>query len=246
MSLKNIFGFSGREKKEKLDEGIQHSIKLKELSRIPLANRDLNWDREFMKYAGKARLACKVPQLQTESDGFTYFQMEIPDVGAPFEAYTIEDLIEKNLLKDGHGISIRSYDEEPDRTFSYGELLNYHYRGAFRSNMKNWVPPSLNQFDGDREILGGNPSESILHPHTRKAILAYCVKNNFHFPKVALLNIMTENGIMNQLVFNLVPQYFNDEKHFQAILSSLAWFLPVHYTYTSIPEHYLGELFFDL
>ncbi len=246
MNLKRLFSFKSKEKQEKIDRGIAASIQLKALSRIPLSNRDLDWDRAFMKNTGEAHLACKVPQIQDGADGFPYFQLEIPDVETPFQAYTVEKLIEDHLLKDGLGVSVTSYDEKPDRTYSYGELLNYHYRKTFRSNQKNWIKPSPDQFDGGYEILGGNPSEKILHPLARKVILAYLVKNKVHFPKISLLNIKTSDGLMNQLVFNLVPTQFIDEKHFQAVLSSLAWFLPVHYTYTSIPEHYLGDLFFDL
>lgn len=246
MNFRNLFK-SGKPQKLSADEiALQHSIELKKLSRIPLSDRNLEWDRSFMKHAGEAHLGCKVPQIEHGKDGFPYFQLEIPDIGAPFQAYTISSLIQSDILKDGIGVSISSYDDKPDRIFSYGELLNYHYRKTFRSNMKNWIQPSPNQFDGNLEILGGNPSEIILHPLSRKVILAYLVKNNVHFPKVSLLNVMTDNGIMNQLVFNLVPSQFEDEKHFQACLSSLAWFIPMHYTYTSIPEHYLGELFFDL
>lgn len=246
MNLKKLFGFSKKEKEATEEEGIAASMKLKELSRVTLANRDLEWDHSFLKHVGEAHLACKIPQIAAGKDGFPYFQMEIPDIGAPFESYTISSMVEEKLLQDGFGVSISSYHDSPDITLSYGEILNYHYRNSFRSNMKNWVKPTPNQFEGGHEILGGNPSENILHPYTRKVILAYMVKNNFHFPKVSLLNIMTENGIMNQLVFNLVPSYFRNENHFQDVLSSLSWFLPMHYTYTAIPEHYLGELFFDL
>lgn len=246
MNFRNLFKLGKAEKISNDEKAIQHSIELKKLSRIPLSDRNLDWDRSFMEHAGEAHLACKIPQIEHDKDGFPYFQLEIPDVEKPFQAYTISSLIGRNILKDGIGVSISSYDDSPDRTFSYGEILNYHYRKSFRSNKKNWIPPSPTQFDGEMEILGGNPSEIILHPFSRKVILAYLVKNNVHFPKVSLLNVMTDNGIMNQLVFNLVPSQFENEKHFQACLSSLAWFLPMHYSYTSIPEHYLGELFFDL
>ena len=246
MNLKKLFGLSKKSSEDEESVAIEASVKLKELSRITLAERNLEWDKSFMKYAGKAKLASKIPQIAHGKDGFPYFQMEIPDVGAPFESYTIENMIEEKFLKDGYGVSISSYDEAPDMTLSYGELLNYHYRKTFRSNMKNWIKPTPDQFAGKTEILGGNPSEQVLQPYTRKVILAYMVKNNFHFPKVSLLNIMSDHGIMNQLVFNLVPSYFRNENHFQAVLSSMAWFLPVHYTYTAIPEHYLEDLFFDL
>ena len=96
------------------------------------------------------------------------------------------------------------------------------------------------------ELMGGNPNEAILHPYSREVIRTYLKGNNINSPKVSLLNIMTEHGLMNQLVFNLEPHMFDDEKHFQACLSSLAWFLPMHYTYTAIPERFLEELFFNL
>jgi hypothetical protein len=239
MNLRSLFT-------KKTDPAIQFSIKLKQLSKVPLAHRNIEWDKEFMANLGEAHLASKIPQVAVGEDGFQYFQLEIPDVGAPFQAYTVSKLIEDHLLKDGLGITVSSYGEKPDMRFSYGELLNYHYRKSFRSNQQNWLAPSPNQFSGNEEILGGDPAPSILHPLTRKILLAYMVKNGFHFPKVAHMNILTENGIMNQLVFNLVPSFFQNEKHFQDVLSSLKWYLPVHYTYTAIPEHYLGDLFFDL
>lgn len=246
MNLKSLFGFGKKDDKSELDSGIECSIKLKELSRIPLVNRDLEWDRAFIKNAAQAHLACKVPQIQNEQNGFPYFQLEIPDVGKPFEAYTIEKLIETDLLRDGKGACIYSYDNKPDLLLSYGELLNYHYRGTFRSNIKNWLAPSPNQFQSDKEIMGGNPSEKILTSEAREVIKSYLKKNGIEEPKISLLNIMTENGIMYQLVFNLNVAQFDDEKHFQACLSSLAWFLPIHYTYTAIPEHYMRAVFHDL
>lgn len=245
MNFKKLFSFKSKSSSDD-EDGIFHSTKLKELSRIIIANRDLDWDRAFMAHAGKAHLACRIPQIEKEGNGFSYFQLEIPDTGKPFQSYTIESLIEEHLLKDGLGAAIRSYDKDPDMIFSYGELLNYHFRKTFRSNQKNWIKPSPNQFDGSKEIIGGNPSPIILPEVSRKVLLKYFVKNNIHFPKISFLKIMTDDGIMNQLVFNIIPKQFIDEKHFQKFLSSIAWYLPMHYTYTSIPQHYLGDLFFDL
>lgn len=239
MNFKKLFS-------KKADPAIQNSIRLKQLSRVPLAQRDIKWDKDFMANLGEAHLTCKTPQIKKGEDGFPYFQLLIPEVGAPFQVYTVSKLIEDHLLKDGLGITVSSYSEKADMRFSYGELLNYHYRKSFRTNQQNWLPPSPNQFNGEVEIIGGNPSPSILHPLTRKLILSYLVKNNFHFPKVSHINIKNGDEIMNQLVFNLIPSYFQNEKHFQDVLSSLKWYLPVHYTYTAIPEEYLGDIFFDL
>mgnify|MGYP000073250943 CR=1 FL=1 len=238
----NFKGLFSRRK----DESINYTVKLKELSKVPLAHRDLEWDRTFMNNLGQAKLACRLPQIAKGEDGFTYFQLEIPDVGAPFQSYQVEEMIEKHLLKDGHGIKVFSYGEEADRRFSYGELLNYYYRNEFRSNIQNWLPPSEDQFSGDMNIVGGDPAETVIHPLTRKIILSYIVKNGFHFPKISHLNVLTENGIMNQLVFNLEPRMFRDKNHFDKVLSSLKWYLPMHYTYTSIPEQYLSNIFYDL
>ncbi len=239
MNLRNLFT-------RKTDPGIQHSMRLKELSKIPLALRNIDWDHEYMDNLGEAKLSCRTPQIARGEDGFTYFQLEIPDLGAPFQSYKLSSLIESDLLKDGHGAIVYSYGAEADRRFSYGELLNYQLRKEFRSNIQNWLAASPDQFMKYEDLMGGNPIESILHPLTRKLLLAYIVKNGFHFPKVSHLNIMTENGIMNQLVFNLEPRMFKDAKHFDSVLSSLKWFLPMHYTYTSVPEHYLGDIFYDL
>ena len=246
MNLKRLFGLEKNQKIDSEAKGINDSIKLKELSRVPLADRNLEWDHNYMKYAAEAHLACKIPQVDKSENGFTYFQLEIPDVGKPFQAYTIAKLIKEHLIADGIGVSVSSYDEKPDVLLSYGELLNYHLRKSFRSNIKNWITPSPTQFDGQLEIMGGNPSELILPRETRRIMLDYFVKNNIHFPKVSFLNVMTSDGLKNQLVFNIIPAQFNSERHFQTFLSSLSWFLPVHYTYTSIPDEYLGDLFFDL
>ncbi|WP_235295914.1 hypothetical protein [Portibacter marinus] len=239
MVLKRLFS-------KKPDEGIEHSIQLKALSKVPLSHRDLEWDRSFMAHLGKAKLACRTPQIAKGEDGFTYFELEIPDVGAPFQAYTVENLISDHLLRDGHGVKVFSYSREEDRRFSYGELLNYYYRQEFRSHIQNWLKPTPDQFSGELNIMGGDPAESVLHPFTRKLILAYLVKNGFHFPKISHINVMTKDGIMNQLVLNLEPSMFLNQKHFQDVLSSLKWYFPVHYTYTSVPEHYLSNIFYDL
>lgn len=246
MSIKRFFGFGKSKPDDNPNPEMSDSVILKDLSRIPLADRDLDWDRKYLKHAPKAKLACRIPQVQHESNGFPYFQLEIPDVNQPFQAYTIDELIISDLLRDGIGACIYSYDKTPDVLLSYGELLNYHSRGSFRSNIKNWIPPTPHQFNEMNELMGGNPNEAILHPYSREVIRTYLKGNNINSPKVSLLNIMTEHGLMNQLVFNLEPHMFDDEKHFQACLSSLAWFLPMHYTYTAIPERFLEELFFNL
>lgn len=243
-NLKNLFG--NNKNKEVEDRRLEASIELKKLSRERPEKRDARWEAKFLENLGEAHLACLLPQIQQKKDGFKYFSMEIPDIGAPFQSYVVSEMIESHLLKDGLGVSVQSYHDDPDVLISYGEILNYHYRKTFRSSIKNWIAPTPNQFNEHGEILGGNPSDLIIHPLARKVILAYLVTHNVHFPKVSLLNIMTDNGIMNQLVFNLVPEMFQSNEHFHATLGRLSWYLPKHYTYSSIPEHYLGDLFFDL
>ena len=49
-------------------------------------------------------------------------------------------------------------------------------------------------------------------------------------------------GMVQDLVFNIDEQSFDNEQHYQRVIQKLAWYVPKHYTFiTTTDKRFIGE-----
>jgi hypothetical protein len=49
-------------------------------------------------------------------------------------------------------------------------------------------------------------------------------------------------GMVQDLVFNIDEQNFENEQHYQRVVQKIAWYVPKHYTFiTTTDKRFIGE-----
>jgi len=61
--------------------------------------------------------------------------------------------------------------------------------------------------------------------------------------KLLLMNRQNSDGVLQELVFNLTPDKFETQEHYEGVMERIAWFLPRHYSYVSMQESSFKDAF---
>ncbi|POY35451.1 hypothetical protein C3K47_15435 [Solitalea longa] len=206
------------------------------LIKTPFEKRDDFWKDAFLGNVNDASFACGNPQVIEGPDGFPYFHLEIPKPNQPFQCYVIKHMVTDFLLQKGLGIVINAGIGNPDWVFSYGDILNFHLRNEFYSESVSWDLPKHEVIQEKEKILIGQPSEMLLPLETRLVMRGFLQTFGIHNAKLLLMNRSRPEGNLQELVFNLTPDKFQSEDHYESIMRSIGWFLPRHYSYVSMHE----------
>ncbi|MCC6411215.1 MAG: hypothetical protein IT270_06130 [Saprospiraceae bacterium] len=54
------------------------------------------------------------------------------------------------------------------------------------------------------------------------------------------------NGVSQDIVFNLTPKNFKDENTYRAVMQTISWYLPRHYSFVGMDEQSLGNGFMPM
>jgi hypothetical protein len=209
--------------------------------------RDEKWKARFLGSVAEASFRCGDPQVIEGPDGFPYFQLLLPEPDTVFQCYVLDKMKDEFLLDHGLGVAINPDRGNPDWVFSYGDIVNYRLTGEFYSPVDGAAADPRQEVIGEeQEALVGQPSEEYLPTPARRAIREHLLRLGVRDPKVVLMSRAVENSMVQELVFNLSPDRFPSEEHYRAVMHSLAWFLPRHYTYVSLRGSALEDRFEDL
>lgn len=228
--------------KESYYGDLSKTNKLSELFEVPIEQRDQNWQSKFLENVGEASFACGTPQVIEGPDGFPYFQLNIPEPYKEFECFVLMHM-KDFLLQHGIGVVINANKGQPDWVFSHGDIVNFQLRAEFYTESEKHDLPSQEVIKDGEEILVGQPAEAILPIETRAVIREFLTNAGLENVKIALVNRRRPSGILQELVFNLTPARFQSTEHYEAVMRSIAWYLPRHYSYVSMEESALGENF---
>jgi hypothetical protein len=209
---------------------------LNELFKIPRKQRDDKWNAKFLENVADASFTCCNPQVFEGPDGFPYFQLNIPEPYKQFQCFVIRHMKDDFLLDKGFGVVINPSKGQPDWVFSYGDIVNYHIRNEFYTKSENWDLPKQEIIKQKEEVFLGQPSESILPNSTRNVIRDFLKSIGINDAKLLLMNRRKPNGFLQELVFNLTPDKFEKNEHYEGVMKSIAWYLPRHYSYVSMNE----------
>jgi len=211
---------------------LEKTIVINNLLNIPLEERDNNWIEKFIENIAEANLAIAEPEIIMSTEGFPYFNLRSVEKDENFQAYVIKNQL-THLLRKGFGVAINTTKESPDWMFSYGDLLNLRINKEFYTDDHFF---SLNNSDfvigKDEEILVGQPSEEVLPQYARQHIKEFLLYYGVRNPMIMLIarNYTDEERVTQDLVFNITPKNFANEKEYKLHMSTLSWFLPKHYS----------------
>jgi len=216
---------------------------LRELFIVAREQRDDAWKINFFENVLDASFKCGDPQVIEGPDGFPYFQLNTPEPLQEFQCFVLRHMKDDFLLEKGFGVVINPLKGQPDWVFSYGDIVNYHLRNEFYTKSTVWNLPANETIKEEVKVLAGQPSESILPVQTRAVIREFLSGIGINDCKVFLMNRQKPEGYLQELVFNLTPDKFQKQEHYEAVMRSIAWYLPRHYTYVAMDESTMKENF---
>jgi hypothetical protein len=210
---------------------------LRALFDTPQEQRNDFWTKTFLDNVAEASFACGQPQVIEGPDGFPYFQLNTPEPFKEFQCYVIKNMKDDFLLAEGFGVVINTSKNQPDWVFSYGDIVNYHIKREFYSVSTEWNRPQDEVVQDKEQALIGQPSEAILPAQARAAIRKFLEGLSIVDAKILLMNRRKpDEQFLQELVFNLTPDKFQSHEYFEAVMRSIAWYLPRHYTFVSMHE----------
>ncbi len=217
---------------------LEKTITINKLMETPLEERDAQWIADFLQHIDEANLKVGEPEVIMSQDGFPYFNLKTIQEDENFHAFVIKGKL-PTIMSNGFGVAINAHKPQPDWIFTFGDLLNLQLNGEFYTDEHLFSRNNSNFAIGkDEEILVGQPSEAILPAYVRQQLREFLQYSGVKMPKIMLIarNYKDESTVSQDLVFNLTPKNFANEKDYQQAMNSLSWFLPRHYSIVGMDE----------
>ncbi|WP_270088086.1 hypothetical protein [Sphingobacterium sp. SYP-B4668] len=238
MSTVHLFDNSHPQSKGNKLGDLEKTVIINSLMQTSLAERDNNWVDDFVNNIDQANLTLAEPEVLIGSDGFPYFNLRTIASGESFKAFVIQTELD-NILNQGFGVAINAGQDQSDWIFSHGDMVNLRLNGEFYTDRSTFSSKNEKTvITKDEDILIGQPAETILPRRLRNAIREFLVYSGIKNPKIALIarDYKDEELVRQDLVFNIIPMQFRTEKEFEAIMTTIGWFLPRHYSFIGLDE----------
>jgi hypothetical protein len=215
---------------------------VQDLFQVAREQRDDAWRERFYAAIVDASMAAPPEQILRGPDGFSYFVLNLPPVGQPFETFCISHVLDV-CLDNGFGVAIQPDANPPEWVFPYGTLWSLKELGRFQM-APAWQPDAEKTSGspagesapagGGPKVLSGQPSPGFFPAYARKAIKRFLTEKTGNTgPRVLL--VTDPCGVpVQSLVFSVFPEDFPDRKDFEDVMYRLTWFLPGHYGLLSI------------
>jgi len=216
------------------------------LVQVPRAKRDADWENAFLENVSAASFRSGNPQVQLGPDGLPYFQLFLPEPNKSFQCYLIDQMKDDFLLAAGYGVAINPTKTGADWVFSYGDILNLFLNKEFYTDTETSFMKAENgvKIDENEKIMVAQPAKSLLPKQSQQLIKAFLKESGIQTPKISLLMRHQKNGkgMVQDLVFNIDEQSFDNEQHYQRVVQKIAWYVPKHYTFiTTTDKRFTGE-----
>lgn len=218
------------------------------LVQTPQQERTELWNDLFLDNLAGASFRCGDPQVITGPDGYPYFQLFLPEPGVEFQCFVIEHMTGAFLLENGLGVVIQPSATGADWVLTYGDIVNYHLNKEFYTAGHSFATHKENEvLEQEEKVMVAHPSEALLPQYTRSILREYLKANGVETPKVLLMMRTLPDGKVTQdIVFNITEHHFENREQYEALMGSLRWFMPLHYSYVGMDEQIFGGAFFEL
>lgn len=216
---------------------------VQDLLEVEREQRDPAWIVRFYAAIVDASMATTSGQVIHGPDGFSYFVLNLPPAGQPFEPFCISHVLDICLEK-GFGVVVQPEPGPPQWVFPYGLLWSLkafgslEVAGAPDGKSEEPLPsgvPSGRPVSFDK-VLVGQPGESFFPAFARKVIKQFLTaKTSNPVPGVLLLTDPHSRPAQS-LVFSVFPEDFASREDFSDTMYRLTWFIPRHYGLISIAK----------
>ena len=208
---------------------------------VPHEERDDQWGEALLANLADANMdggSSSRPVEMEGPDGFPYICLSSPEPNKVYRAWVIRHIL-PNLLEDTCGVVINPGKGQPDWVLSFGDIVNFHLNGAFRTDddrfdkFDDCAPASEEVGEGGESVLEGDPSPDMLPPQVRAVLRRFLEAYDFP-PKVKLMHreAKPEAGRKGglSLIFPFTEKNEQDAKTIQYVSRAVRWFLPRHYS----------------
>ncbi len=216
-----------------------------ELFKVDKNKRDDNWISTFLENVADASFRCGDPQLIKGPDGFSYFNLLLPEPNQDFQCYVIKH-IAPWLTENGIGVVFDATQNEAEWIFSSGDILDYVLNGKFSAEVEpSTVENGSSEFVEEKlEVLVGQPSEKYLPQKTRALLKAFLEAQGYQEPKILIMYRKNEKAISQELVFDF--EEIKDPEKINRLIFWITWFLPRTYTITGLQSSDFKDSFRSL
>ena len=218
------------------------------LLQTPPQKRDETWKKSFLDNLSQASFRCGNPQTIIGPDGFSYFQLFLPEPNKSFQCFVIENMKDDFLLSLGLGVVINPTSSGADWVLTYGDIVHYHIHKVFYTDSTPFLDAKKSKTSPNEEVLVAQPSSSFLPNQAREVIAKFLKNRGVKHPKILLLTRWNEakKEMTQELVFNLIPQNFANKESYQHVMHSLGWYLPREYIFAGADENIFKNAFMPL
>lgn len=212
-----------------------YSADVYDLMSVNLNNREIDWERSFLRALPTARFNILNEAPVAGPDGWPYLLVNAEASGKEPAAKIISWLSERGI-----GLVINPQKTAPDYVLTYGMIWNYRERGEFLSARDQLVSEELTLKQGD-SVHSGPPSLEYLPQYTRNVLRAFFKDNGTPLMKVLVVGDREKNDY--SLCFSLEALGEPSATEHKGILEALSWFLPSHYSLAIMSERGLPKFF---
>lgn len=218
------------------------------LIQMPKEQRNELWVDMFLENLSGASFRCGDPQVISGPDGYPYFQLFLPEPGVEFQCFVIDHMTDTFLLENGLGVVINPSGTGADWVLTYGDILNLKLNQAFYTTDGHSfsTQQETEVLQEEEQVMVAQPSEQILPGYTRNILREYLKANGIENPKVVLMMKNRDGKVSQDIVFNITRDNFTTDEDHRALMGSLQWFMPQHYSYAGMDEQVLKGAFIDL
>lgn len=201
---------------------------LLKLFETPREARDDAWRSAFLDAVVDASMASTENQVMRGPDGFPYFVLQRPPIGAAFTPFCVSDILD-HCTEQGIGIVVEPTERGPQWVFSYGDLFSLRAYGSFDGDPADRDAPrgpAVEVLEKDTPVMIGAPNEEML-PAWARRVLASFLKQAVQVDEPRVLVMVEPSRVpARNLVFNIHPEEFPSQAEFGRVMNALGWFLP--------------------
>lgn len=216
-----------------------NTITIATLLKTPISNRDETWADDFNRSILTASFSSGTPQVVQGPDGFPYFKLQLPESKKAFNPFSLVS-IKDHVLKNGYGVALSLDGVQIVWSIPHGAMVNLHLTGELFISATRENLDEIETLTEETTVVTGQPAEDYLPSQTREVLKDFLKSQGFDNPKIILMMRDTQEGSRSELVFNIYPENFETEEHFENMMRKIQWFLPEHYAVISL-EKEVGE-----
>jgi hypothetical protein len=206
--------------------------------------RDAKWRHRFYDLIATALLCERDPRIALGTDGFPYFQLDVPRPDGPPGTVTVPALVDVATSR-GFGITVQRAGADPWQ-FTCGDLVTRRAFGTFEFPRIGLAPGAGPVLRGVRketaDVSIGAPPATLLPGFVQPLLRRYFTQRLGISEPGALAMLSARQNPPEQLVFRLSRADFADDRAFEAALAGVSWFLPRHIVVSVLPPEVVAGL----